>query len=106
MQRLSVVIITLNEEEHIGKCIQSVRHLADEIVVLDSGSTDRTVAIARSFGATVYHEKFRGYIEQKNYALQLAAYDNILSLDADEMLDEVLTASVLKAKKVSKRQSL
>jgi len=99
MQRLSVVIITYNEEENIGRCIQSVTNIADEIVVVDSGSTDRTASIARNFGAVVYTEKFRGYIEQKNYALQLAAYNNILSLDADEVPDAALLTAIQEAKK-------
>lgn len=99
MQPLSVVIITYNEQENIGRCIRSVKCLADEIIVLDSGSTDKTVAIAGSLGAIVYHQNFKGYIEQKNRALQLASYDYILSLDADEALDATLTASILEAKR-------
>jgi glycosyltransferase involved in cell wall biosynthesis len=99
MQPLSVVIITYNEQENIGRCIRSVKCLADEIIVLDSGSTDKTVAIARSLGAVVYHQKFKGYIEQKNHALRLASNDYILSLDADEALDARLTTSILEAKK-------
>lgn len=101
MQPLSVVIITHNEEEHIARCIKSVKCLADEIIVLDSVSTDRTVTIARSHGAKVYQQPFRGYIEQKNDALELASYDNILSLDADEALDPVLMASIIDAKRQS-----
>ncbi|MEI9807331.1 MAG: glycosyltransferase [Bacteroidota bacterium] len=66
MQPLSVVIITYNEEHNIARCLNSVRSLADEIIVLDSYSTDNTVEIARSLGATIYFEKFRGYIGQKN----------------------------------------
>ncbi|MBN8675683.1 MAG: glycosyltransferase family 2 protein [Chitinophagales bacterium] len=98
MQPLSAVIITFNEENNIGRCIESVRKVADEIIVLDSFSTDQTVAIARSFGAIVYQEKFRGYIGQKNFAMQLASSNYILSLDADEALDNQLADSILAEK--------
>ena len=99
MHPLSVVIITFNEEQNIKRCIESVLPVADEIIVLDSHSTDQTVEIARSLGAIVYDEKFRGYIGQKNHALWLANYDYILSLDGDEVLDERLINSILEAKK-------
>lgn len=99
MPQLSVVIITYNEESHIAQCIGSVRAVADEIIVLDSYSSDQTAVIARSLGATVYQEKFRGYIDQKNLALQLAKNDYVLSLDADEELDDTLTAAILEEKK-------
>jgi glycosyltransferase involved in cell wall biosynthesis len=98
MPCLSVTIITLNEEKNIGRCIDSVRKVADEIIVLDSFSTDRTVDIALQKGAIVKQEKFRGFIEQKNRALQLASHPYILSLDADEALDETLADSILKTK--------
>lgn len=99
MHPLSAVIITFNEEVNIGRCIESVRKVADEIIVLDSYSTDNTADIARSMGAVVHQEKFRGYVGQKNLAMQLASHNYILSLDADEMLDDTLIASVLEAKK-------
>lgn len=99
MQPISVVIITFNEEQNIARCIRSVSKVADEIVVLDSYSTDRTTEIAAALGATIYREKFRGYIGQKNLAVQLASHHYILSLDADEALDEELTHSILEAKK-------
>src|SRR5688572_23765446 len=99
MRPLSVVIITFNEETNIGRCIESVKGVADEIIVLDSYSTDRTASIARELGAVVYYEKFRGYIGQKNYAIQLATHNYILSLDADEALDPKLAQSILEAKK-------
>ncbi|MBL7738077.1 MAG: glycosyltransferase family 2 protein [Chitinophagaceae bacterium] len=99
MQPLSVVIITFNEEQNIARCLHSVRTLADEIIVLDSYSTDNTAAIARSLGATVYFEKFRGYIGQKNLAMQYASHHYILSLDADEALDEKLVSSIIEEKK-------
>ncbi|RYG41038.1 MAG: glycosyltransferase family 2 protein [Chitinophagaceae bacterium] len=99
MELLSVVIITYNEEKNIGRCIDSVREVADEVVVLDSFSTDRTVQIAEMKGAFVYRQKFTGYGAQKNKALEFAKYNYVLSLDADEMLDEELKISIIKAKK-------
>ncbi len=99
MHSLSVVIITFNEELNIARCIDSVKSIADEVIVLDSYSTDQTVEIARNHGAVIYYEKFRGYIAQKNFALQLASHNYILSLDADEALSEKLAASILEAKK-------
>jgi glycosyltransferase involved in cell wall biosynthesis len=99
MLPLSVTIITKNEEKNIGRCIDSVKEVADEIIVLDSFSTDRTIEIAMDKGATVRQEKFRGYIEQKNFAMQLASYDYILSLDADEALSPQLARSILNVKK-------
>jgi len=87
---LSVVIITFNEEANIGRALESVKPLvADgkgEIIVVDSGSTDRTVEIAKSFGAKVFVEEWKGYAAQKNSAIDKAGGDWILSLDADESL--------------------
>jgi glycosyltransferase involved in cell wall biosynthesis len=98
MKALSVVIITYNEERNIGRCIRSVKSFADEIVVLDSFSTDNTVAIALELGAVVTRQTFYGYISQKNKAIQLASHDYVLSLDADEAVSEQLAASILDAK--------
>jgi len=98
MGSLSVVIITFNEEKNIGRCIDSVKQVADEIIVLDSFSTDDTVRIAREKGAIVHQQTFAGYVAQKNKALEYASNDYILSLDADESLDERLAASILAAK--------
>lgn len=99
MELLSVVIITYNEEKNIGRCLDSVREVADEIVILDSFSTDRTVEIAEEKGAVVFQQKFAGYIAQKNAALEFAENNYVLCLDADEELDDQLKASILKAKK-------
>ena len=98
MELLSVVVITYNEEKNIGRCLDSVQGVADEIVVLDSFSTDSTVQIAESKGAVVYRQKFAGYIAQKNKALDLARHNYVLCLDADEALDETLKATILKTK--------
>ena len=105
MEQLSVVIITFNEESNIGRCIDSVKKIADEIVVLDSFSTDKTVSIARENGAVVTQQKFAGYIEQKNNALALATYPYVLSLDADEALDETLANSIAAIKSGFSRQA-
>jgi glycosyltransferase involved in cell wall biosynthesis len=99
MNKLSVAIITYNEERNIGRCIDSVLPVADEVLVLDSLSNDNTCAIAVAKGARVIQQPFAGYIEQKNAALSLARYDLVLSLDADEALDERLQQSILTAKK-------
>jgi glycosyltransferase involved in cell wall biosynthesis len=91
---LSLVIITLNEELNIERCIRSAP-FASEIIVLDSGSQDRTVEIAESLGAKVTVEPFRGFREQKIRAVELASHDWILSLDADEALGLALQAEIL-----------
>jgi glycosyltransferase involved in cell wall biosynthesis len=98
MVPLSVVIITYNEEQNIERCLKAVHAVADEIVVLDSGSIDRTVAICESFGAKVFEQPFLGYVEQKNRALEFATYPHVLSVDADEVLSEELKQSILKVK--------
>lgn len=98
MDKLSVVIITFNEERNISRCIQSVKDIADEVILVDSFSTDATVEIAKSLGATVFLNKFTGHVNQKNFALGHAAYPLILSLDADESIDEILKQSILKVK--------
>ena len=98
MPPLSAVIITYNEESKIRRSIESVKPVADEIIVLDSFSTDNTVSIARSAGAVVYQQSFHGYKEQKNVALQFASYNYILSIDADEVLSVELINSILTAK--------
>ncbi|HSS96757.1 MAG TPA: glycosyltransferase family 2 protein, partial [Terriglobales bacterium] len=90
---LSVVIISYNEEANIGRTLESVMPLVSEgkgeIIVVDSGSTDRTVEIAKSFGAKVFTEAWKGYAAQKNSAIDKATGDWILSLDADEEVGEV-----------------
>jgi glycosyltransferase involved in cell wall biosynthesis len=96
---LSVVIITFNEEGNIGRTLASVKPLVDdaggEIIVVDSGSTDRTVEIAKSFGAKVFVEEWKGFAAQKNSAIDKAAGNWVLSLDADEELDSQLQQSLL-----------
>lgn len=91
---LSVVVITFNEAGNIRRCIDSVRALASEILVVDSGSTDGTPDLARKYGATVVHQPFLGYIEQKNFATSKAGFDWVLSLDADEALTPELSSEI------------
>jgi glycosyltransferase involved in cell wall biosynthesis len=104
---LSVVIITFNEEANIGRTLESVKPLvADgkgEIIVVDSGSTDRTVEIAKSFGAKVFVEKWKGYAAQKNSAIDKANADWILSLDADEELSADLVSHIARSVADDKR---
>ncbi len=95
---ISAVIITLNEERNIGRCLESLQGLADEIVVVDSYSTDRTEEICRSHGARFIQHKFHGHIEQKNWAILQANHPYVLSLDADEALSPQLKASILEVK--------
>jgi glycosyltransferase involved in cell wall biosynthesis len=90
---LSVVIITFNEEHNLPRTLESVKW-ADEIVVVDSGSTDRTVEIAKSYGAKVWVQPWKGFAAQKNSALEKATCDWILSLDADEEVDTALQQQI------------
>lgn len=99
MPKISAVIITLNEEKNLDRCLSSLVGVADEILVVDSFSTDKTEEIARRYQARFIQHKFEGYIEQKNWATDQATYDYVLSLDADEMLSETLKESILEVKK-------
>ncbi len=96
--RISGVIITLNEESSIRKCIESMLPVCDEIIVLDSFSTDRTQDICIQLGVKFYQQKFIGYGQQKNSAVQLAQFPFILSLDADEYLSPELIIEIQRAK--------
>jgi glycosyltransferase involved in cell wall biosynthesis len=98
MPKLSVVIITYNEEKNIGRCLESIQDIADDIVVVDSYSTDRTEEIVRSFNGRFIQHPFEGHIEQKNWAITQAKYPHILSLDADEVPSERLKLSILQVK--------
>lgn len=98
MRPLSVVIITFNEERNIGRCLASVKAIADDIVVVDSFSTDRTEAIVKEHGARFIQHAFAGHIEQKNWAITQAAHPFILSLDADEALDDRQRTAIASAK--------
>jgi len=91
---LSVCIITLNEEANIARTLDSVREIASEIIVVDSGSTDATVRLARERGAKLYAEAWKGFAAQKNSSLAKATCDWVLSLDADEEVSSELAASI------------
>ena len=93
MPRVSVTIITLNEAEHIAAAIDSASW-ADEVIVVDAGSTDDTVAIARGKGARVESRTWTGWIDQKNHAAGLASHDWIFSLDADERIPTTLAQEI------------
>ncbi|MCW5899563.1 MAG: glycosyltransferase family 2 protein [Flavobacteriales bacterium] len=99
MAGISAVIITRDEAHDIGRCIASVQGVADEVVVVDSGSTDDTCAIARAAGARVVEHAWEGYAAQKNFANGLAVHDHILSLDADEALSPELARVILEVKR-------
>ena len=96
--KISATIITFNEERNIARVIESLR-CCDEILVLDSGSNDRTVEIATKLGARVVEASWHGYAAQKNIAAELSSNDWILSLDADESLSEALEAEIWHIKK-------
>lgn len=98
MIKLSVVIITFNEEKNIARCLESVISIADEILVVDSFSTDKTKEICESFNVRFETNAFEGHIQQKNYAASIANYDFILSLDADEALSKELLSELQKVK--------
>lgn len=98
MPNISAVVITYNEERNIERCLKSLVCVSDEIIVVDSFSTDKTEEICKRLGVKFFQNKFDGYKEQKNYALQFATNDYVLSLDADEALSEELKESILKEK--------
>jgi glycosyltransferase involved in cell wall biosynthesis len=98
MPKLSAVIISYNEEQFIGRCLESLQGIADEIIVVDSFSTDRTEEICRNYNVRFIRHEFEGYRDQKNYALRFATHNKIISLDADEALSDELRESILAMK--------
>jgi heptosyltransferase III len=98
MVKISAVVITYNEERNIGRCIDSLFHVADEIVVIDSFSKDRTKEICLEKGVRVVEHPFKSHIDQKNFAVTQAIHDVVLSLDADEYLSEELVKGILEVK--------
>ncbi|WP_412561337.1 glycosyltransferase family 2 protein [Winogradskyella sp. MIT101101] len=98
MLKLSGVIITFNEERNIERCLQSLVNVVDEIVVVDSYSTDNTKAICERFNVKFIEQEFLGYIEQKNFTLTQASYNHVVSLDGDEALSETLQKSIIDLK--------
>jgi glycosyltransferase involved in cell wall biosynthesis len=98
MFKLSTIICTLNEERNISRCIQSLKDVADEIIVTDSFSTDGTKKICVELGVKFIEKEWLGFAAQKNFAQQLASHDYIISLDADEVLSKELAESIKKIK--------
>jgi glycosyltransferase involved in cell wall biosynthesis len=96
--KLSAVIITFNEERNLERCLKSLEGVADEIVVVDSFSTDATMSIALNFGVKFIQHTFEGHIQQKNFAITQATHKHILSLDADECLSDALKQSIIQVK--------
>lgn len=94
MANISVVIITYNEEEILENTIRSAKRLTDDLVVVDSFSTDRTVDIAKFYGARIFQRRWEGYYKQKNFGNNQAKNDFVLSLDADEVLTDELVKSI------------
>ena len=99
MNTISVVIITLNEEKNIGRCLESLKNVADEIIVLDSYSTDRTKEICQRYSVSYWEREWKGYSGTKNYANSLAKSEYILSVDADEALSPELEKALIEFKK-------
>lgn len=98
MAKISACIISYNEENKIEDCLKSLEGVVDEIIVVDSLSTDKTKDIVRKYTDKIYDQKFLGHVEQKNLAVEKASYDWILSLDCDERLTDELKNSILKIK--------
>jgi len=97
--KISATIITLNEEKKIEPCIRSLLPVADEIIVVDSCSTDKTKEICSKYPVRFISRPFEGYVAQKNFAVEQATHDYILSLDADERISEELQQSIRAVKK-------
>ena len=103
--KISACLITLNEERNLPRCLKSVAPLVDEIVVVDSGSTDRTLEIAAEFGAVIIHQTWLGYVAQKNSALAEATHPWVLSIDADEEISRTLAAAITNLKRAATPES-
>ncbi|MCH5318322.1 MAG: glycosyltransferase family 2 protein [Paramuribaculum sp.] len=99
MAQLSATILTLNEARHIRQCIESLRDLADEIIVVDSLSTDGTPDICRELGCSVTRRRMAGYGAQRQYATSLTTHDYVLALDADEVISPALRSTLIELKK-------
>jgi glycosyltransferase involved in cell wall biosynthesis len=104
MKKLSAVIITLNEEKNIERCISSLQGVADEIVVLDSFSKDATKQICEKHGVKFFERAWEGYSASKNFANALASHNWILSIDADEALSPELAESIAKMKEADEEK--
>ncbi|MDE7024796.1 MAG: glycosyltransferase family 2 protein [Paramuribaculum sp.] len=98
MPKISATILTYNEEHRIGACLESLQDIADEIVIVDSGSTDNTVEICKRYGCSVRVRPFRGFGSQRQYATSLTTHAYVLTIDADEVLSPALRQSLMKLK--------
>ena len=98
MHSISAIIITYNEEKHIAACLSSLKNVADEIIVLDSFSTDNTAAICHSYPVIFKQNKFINFASQRNIAMSYATKSYLLFIDADEVLSESLIASLIQLK--------
>ena len=99
MQQLSVIIITLNEEKNIGRCLESIKDIADDIVVVDTFSKDATERICRQYKVNFIQREWQSFSSDKNFANSQAKYDYVFSIDADEALSNQLKNTILSAKK-------
>jgi len=104
--KLSVYIVTLDEEERLEKTLKAASEVADDILVVDSGSTDRTEEIAREYGARFIFNKWKNISSQKRFAQKECLYDWVLSLDADEVLSEALIKEIKDLKEIEQNQGL
>lgn len=96
--KITFGIITLNEESNLPRCLESIRDIADEILIVDSGSTDKTHSIANNYKAKWHQVPWKGYVGQKNHVLALASHEWVFSIDADECLSGELQREVLALK--------
>jgi glycosyltransferase involved in cell wall biosynthesis len=97
--KISAVVITFNEEKNIDRCLDTLKSVADEIIVVDSYSADRTEEICKTYNVRFVKRPFDGHIQQKNHALALSSFPYVLSLDADEALSDKMTQKILEIKK-------
>lgn len=102
--RISCFVVCCNEEQHIGKCLASVANWCSELIVIDSGSSDKTVEIARSSGAKVIHEPWRGFVDQKRLGLSHCSGDWVINLDADEEVSPELAEEIQAAIRAASEQ--
>ncbi len=98
MDKISATIITHNEERNIERCLNSLCDVADEIIIVDSESDDRTVEICRRYGCKITVRQFTGFGSQRQYATGLATHNYVLSIDADEVLSEEMRSDILRLK--------
>lgn len=94
---ISATVITFNEEKNIGKVLENLKNFADEVIIVDSGSKDKTIEIAKTYGAKIYSRQLDNFANQKNWAVSKTTGDWILSIDADERIPEELKEEIRQA---------